>query len=80
MSEIMQLRGRLATAEQTLSLLDVGIDTDIDEIRSLADKFEEKCDLKTNRIQLIAGRLHSQVEQYKKLTAQIKQLKSDLGE
>lgn len=80
MSETMQLRGRLASAEQTLNLLGVGIDTDIDEIRSLADKYEDKTDLKTDRILLVADRLNAQTTRYKKLTAQIKEIKKDLGE
>ena len=78
MSETMQLRGRLASAEQTLNLLGVGID--IDEIRSLADKYEDKTDLKTDRILLVADRLNAQTTRYKKLTAQIKEIKKDLGE
>jgi hypothetical protein len=80
MSELMNLRGRLAVAEQAIQLLEVGIDTDIDELRSIADKYEDKHLLRVDRIALIATRLKDQVEKLRKLREQSLAIKKDLGQ
>ena len=79
-SEITNLRGRLAHAEKLQHALQVGIDCDIDEIRSMADKYEPKVELKSDRIVVVADRLHNQVVQLRKMTDQIRSIKKDLGE
>ncbi len=80
MSEVMQLRGRLATAQELTRTLEIGLDTDICELRTLADKYEEKTDLRAERIVVIAHRIEDQVKGLRKLKQQINDLKKDLGE
>jgi hypothetical protein len=80
MSEILTLRGRLAVNEKLINTLTIGIDTDISELRTLADKFEPKTDLQTDRIKLIAARIDDQVRQLREITAIVKTIKKDLGE
>lgn len=80
MSEIFLLRGRLATAQELARTLEIGLDTDIGELRTLADKYEEKTDLRAERIVVIAHRIEDQVKSLRKLKQQIKDLKQDLGE
>jgi len=78
--EIARLRGLLAVNEKLLETYSAGIDGDMDELRSLADKYENKADLKSVRIVVVAGRIHDQVENYRKVAEIIKRVKRDLGE
>lgn len=80
MSEIMALRGRLAVSEKTAHTLSIGIDTDIDELRMLADKFEIKTELKTDRLAHVAARIHDQVMRLRQVNDFIASIKKELGE
>jgi DNA-binding transcriptional MerR regulator len=80
MSEILALRGKVAINEKIIRSLTVGLDCDIDEIRVLCDKYEEKTNLDEERIQLVADRIANQIRQLKKLTQQTADIKRDLGE
>lgn len=79
MSEILQLRGRLAVNERLISTLKVGIETDIDEARMLLDKFIDPDKLRTDKLSVIIDRLNNQVAQIKKLGEQSKQISEVLG-
>lgn len=80
MSEIMALRGRLATNEKLAHALTVGIDCDIDELRSIADKFEVKTELKTERMVILTDRIDAQVKKLRAINEQIKAIHKELGE
>jgi len=77
--EIALLRQRLAANEELVVALTIGLDCDIDEMRSICDKYETKVDLKSERMMLIADRINNQRNQLRKLEAEIKNLKKDLG-
>jgi hypothetical protein len=80
MSEILALRGKVAVNEKIIHALTVGLDCDIDEMRGVCDKYEEKTNLDADRIQLVADRIANQIRQLKKLTQQTADIKKDLGE
>ena len=80
MSESLALRGRLAVNEKAIHALTCGIDTDIEELRTLADKFEEKIELKTDRMVLVTDRLNTQVIKLREITNQSAAIKKELGE
>ncbi|MFA5751109.1 MAG: hypothetical protein WC898_02355 [Candidatus Paceibacterota bacterium] len=79
-NETMALRGRLSVAEATIRSLSLGIDCDIDEARSLLDKYADKTMLQSGKLKVIIDRLDNQVVQITKLTQQAASIKSDLGE
>lgn len=76
----MALRGRLATNEKLAHALTVGIDCDIDELRSIADKFEVKTELKTERMVILTDRIDAQVKKLRAINEQIKAIHKELGE
>ena len=80
MSEILQLRGRLATNDKVIASLKTGIDVDIDEARTLFDKYTEKPELQTDRMLIVTDRINESVNKLRKLMEQNKQIRKDLGE
>jgi hypothetical protein len=80
MSEILQLRGRVAVNEKLMVTLASGIDVDIDEMRTLCDKYEKKTCLRSDRIAVVAERLCASINQYKELADQTAAIKKDIGE
>jgi hypothetical protein len=77
--EITKLRGRLAVAQELAEAISLGISVDIDEIRSLADKYEHPVDLKSDRILVAAKRLDDQVKRLRTVQLEIASLLKDLG-
>jgi hypothetical protein len=77
--EITRLRGRLAASQELAETIDLGIAVDIDEIRNLADKYEERAELKSDRILLAAKRLDEQVRKLRIVKKEIESLLRDLG-
>jgi hypothetical protein len=77
--EVTKLRGRLAVAQELAETIDLGIAIDIDEIRNLADKYEERADLKSDRILIAAQRLDGQVKKLRSVKTEIESLLRDLG-
>ena len=80
MSDITNLRERLAVAKKAVETLTMGINVYIDELRSLADKYEDKTKLKSARIVEVAMRIHEQKTKLVELNDQILSIKSDLGD
>jgi len=79
-NETTLLRGRLADNEKVAEAVSLSIDCTIDEIRALADKYEDKSDLETDKILVLAKRLDGDGKHYRELTRIIKQIRKDLGE
>jgi len=79
-NETTVLRGRLADNEKVKEAVSLSIDCTIDELRSLADKYEDKCSLESDKIFVLAKRLDGDVKHYRELTRINKQLRKDLGE
>jgi hypothetical protein len=79
-NENLNLRGRLAVNEKLADSITIGIDMTIDEIRAYADKYEDKSELKSDRILLAANRLVQQHAEYRRLQKEIASIKRDLGE
>lgn len=78
--EITKLRGRLAVAQELAETIKLGIAVDIDEIRNLADRYENPEELKADRLALAAARLDDQVKRLRKVKAEIDNLLRDLGQ
>jgi len=79
-NEIDVLRGRLAANEKTMEGVSLSIDCTIDELRCLADKYEDKSALENDKIFVLAKRLDYDVRQYRELTGINNRLRKDLGE
>jgi hypothetical protein len=79
-SDIAALRGRLAANEEVLNAVSLSIDCTIDELRVLADKYEKKEFLESDKIFVLAKRLDGDVKHYRELTAQCNRIRKDLGE
>jgi hypothetical protein len=79
-SDIQNMRERRSANEKLIFALSIGIDSDIAEIRTLLDPYEEKVQLQEDKITLIADKINNQVKQLKRLTAQNKLITKDLGE
>lgn len=78
--EILRMRGRLATAEKALRLLDAGIDVDIADLRIALDRHAPKNELDDERIDLVANRLCAEIRRRYILDRQITEIKRDLGD
>ena len=79
-NEIAALRGRLAFSKKTIETLSAGIDGDISELRNLADKYEPKESLNTDRMKLVVDRIHNQKQKLLEFNNIVISLKRDLGE
>lgn len=79
-NEILVLRGRIAHTEALLKTLSTGIDVDIDEGRSLLDKFADKTMLQVGKLEVVIDRLCTQTRKYTELKLKLTEMKRDLGE
>ena len=79
-TETAALRGRLASSEKVIEAVALSMDCTIDEIRCLADKYEDKRCLETDKIFVLAKRLDGDVKHYRELSGQCDRLRKDLGE
>ena len=79
-NEIAALRGRLAANEKVMEAVGLSIDCTIEELRVLADKYEDKRCLETDKIFVLAKRLDGDVKHYRELSGQCDRLRKDLGE
>jgi len=79
-NEIAALHGRLAANEKVLEAVGLSIDCTIEELRCLADKYEDKCGLQSDKIFVLAKRLDGDVKHYRELSGQCDRLRKDLGE
>jgi hypothetical protein len=79
-NEIAALRGRLAASEKIQEAVSLSIDCTIDELRSLADKYEDKACLETDKIFVLAKRLDGDAKHYRELAGLISRIRKDLGE
>ena len=79
-SEIAVLRGRLAAANESLKLLEIGVDCDIGIVRGTADKYADKEDLQVEAMVAAAERIRESVAKIRTLNAIAASLKKDLGE
>jgi ubiquinone biosynthesis protein UbiJ len=78
--EIDAIRGRLASSEKVIEAVALSMDCTIDEIRCLADKYEDKAALESGKILVLAKRLDGDAKHYRELSGLISRLKKDLGE
>jgi hypothetical protein len=78
-NELLVLRGRLAVNEGLIRDLTCGIDVNIDELRSMLDKYTPKTELRSDRIALVSAELVCSIDKLKTLTAIIAEIKRDLG-
>jgi hypothetical protein len=79
-NELLILRGRLATAEQLIPTITSGIDVDIDELRTMLDKYVPKTELQIERIKVVSDRIGETVKRLRELTNLVASIKRDLGE
>jgi hypothetical protein len=79
-NEVAALRGRLAASEKVKEAVALSMDCTIDEIRCLADKYEDKNCLESDKIFILAKRLDGDAKHYRELAGLINRLRKDLGE
>lgn len=79
-NELLMLRGRLATAEQLIPSISYGIDVDIDELRTMLDKYLPKTEIRVDRMKVVFDRLYCSIHQLREHTALVASIKKDLGE
>jgi hypothetical protein len=79
-SDIAALRGRLASNEKVMEAVSLSIDCTLDELRCLADRYEDKARLESDKIIVLAKRLDGDVRHYRELTTQCNRIRKDLGE
>jgi hypothetical protein len=80
MNDIQIMRERKSANEKLIFALSIGIDTDIAEVRTLLDKFEEKENLKENKILLAADKIATQVKKLRELKNINRKITEELGE
>lgn len=80
MNDIQKMRERRSANEKIIYALGVGIGTDISEIRTLLDPFEEKENLKVDKICLIADKIKTQVQKLRQLNEINQKITEELGE
>jgi 5'-deoxynucleotidase YfbR-like HD superfamily hydrolase len=80
MNDIQKMRERKSANEKVIFALDVGIQTDISEIRALLDPFEEKENLKVDKIVSIAEKIKTQIDKMKALKEINNKITEELGE
>lgn len=78
-NEIMALRGRLAANEELIKTMTSGIDVDIDELRTMLDRYAPKSELNAARIRVVADRLVESLDNLETLQRQTNAIRRDLG-
>jgi hypothetical protein len=81
MSEILQMRGRLATAQKEYDNLDILVSGDVIQVRQLISPYEEDCTkLPVDEAFAAMERLKKNVHRMRELLTQINKLREALGE
>jgi hypothetical protein len=81
MNEILQMRGRLSTAQQEFERLDVLVSGDLMIVRQLIDPFEsDVTKLEVDQAFAAMERLKDNVHRMRELKDQIDKIKKALGE
>jgi len=77
--ELTRMRGRLAEYKQRFTELDLSAGSDITAARNLLDAYEpDVMRIKTAEAKVVVERLHTTVEEMKRLNVQIVELKEAL--
>jgi hypothetical protein len=77
--EILQMRGRLATAKELAGSLKRGIEIDRQALRTILDPFEQPENIEVGQMEIIAKRLMAEVRRYRETQETIARLGEALG-